>query len=81
MRPLLPLAFLAAAGCATTDRLCDPRDFVCWDAMSDARNSAAEACGEGRAVEQIDGTEGTSPADYVCVAEPPAPPPHPPLAL
>lgn len=74
-RSLLPIAFLAAAGCATTDRLCDPRDFVCWDAMSDARNSAAEAC-LGRAAVQLEGTEGTSPADYVC-APAPAEPPEP----
>jgi hypothetical protein len=65
LRPIVPLAFLAATGCATS-RLCDPREFVCWDAMSDARNAAIEACGE-RGAEQIRGTEGTSPADYRCI--------------
>lgn len=71
VRPPLLIALLALSGCATSPRPCDPRDFVCWDAMSDARNSAAEACGEGRGAVQIEGTEGTSPQDYRCAAQPP----------
>ncbi|HEX8525798.1 hypothetical protein [Allosphingosinicella sp.] len=71
-RPFVLLAFLAASGCAG-DRLCNPSEFVCWDAMSDARNSAAEACGEGRGAVQIEGTEGTHPDDYVCTPDPPPP--------
>jgi hypothetical protein len=75
MKTWIAIAFLALSGCATS-RLCDPRDFVCWDAMSDAANAAADSCAGGH-VEPVEGAEGTSPDDYRCVPDPTQPQPQP----
>lgn len=42
------------------------RDFVHWDALSDAQNVAVERCGGN--IELIQGLNGYSPDDYRCVA-------------
>jgi hypothetical protein len=44
------------------------RDFVQWDARSDAANTADARCHGSAAL--IDGREGYSPDDYQCAEQP-----------
>lgn len=62
------LAALAGLSACTTTREREARDFVHWDAMSDARNSARDACGGDVAL--IEGAEGYSAEDYRCIHPP-----------
>lgn len=72
MRAMIVAVAALLAACTTT-REREARAFVNWDAISDARSSASDACG-GAAV-LIDGAEGYSAADYRCVSQPETSPP------
>lgn len=67
---LLPITLLFLGSCAHPMKRY-ARDFVHWDAQSDAANSAAYRCGGD--AELIAGQEGLSPDDYRCPTPVPIP--------